>query len=474
MVFSSSLFLFAFLPVFLLLYFLAPQRLKNWVALLASLFFYAWGAPAFVFLVLLSILIDFQLAKRMELSADPKIRKKLLLASMILNLGLLFYFKYFNFFLDNLSLVLNSLDLNVPDWPQVVLPIGISFFTFQKMSYTIDVYRKRHAPLDRLRDFMLYILLFPQLIAGPIVRYNEIADQLVNRKENELFAHRISGFMVFCIGLAKKVLIANILGAQVDQYLHGDLGNMSTAFSWIIIGGYSLQIYFDFSGYSDMAIGIGRMIGFRFPENFSHPYTSKNITEFWQRWHITLGAWMKDYLYIPLGGNRVSSKARLYFNLSTVFILSGLWHGASWNFVIWGAYHGFFLIMDRLFYAKWSSKMGLIPAMLINSVVVLFGWVFFRLEEFAQARTMIGNLLGAGGKFHPELQSDFICVFGIGIFFAFFRAIPRLNSLESWAFEPTFKSSRLLVFGVISTLLLILSASFITSSGFNPFIYFRF
>jgi len=472
MVFSSSLFLFSFLPVFLLVYFLTPQRFKNWVALTASLLFYAFGAPKFIFLVLISIGIDFFLAKKMPNAGKGK--KKLLILSMVLNLGMLFYFKYFNFFIDNVSFLLESFGWKAASWHRIALPIGISFFTFQKMSYTIDVYRDRHAPLKKLSDFMLYILLFPQLIAGPIVRYTEIADQLVDRAENDKFAHRVSGFMVFSIGLAKKVLIANMLGAEVDRYLGADIGSMSTGLSWIVMIGYSLQIYFDFSGYSDMAIGIGRMIGFRFPENFNNPYISRNISEFWQRWHITLGAWMKDYLYIPLGGNRVKSRNRLYFNLSVVFVLSGLWHGASWNFVLWGAYHGLFLILDRMFYAKWSEKIGRLPAMIINSVVVLVGWVFFRLEYFSDAVKMLKNLAGFGGYAASDLSAEFIFILPIALFFAFVRVLPGSNRIQAWVFEPTEGTGRLAAFSFISIALVILSAAFITSSGFNPFIYFRF
>ncbi len=473
MVFSSSLFLFGFLPAFLIIYFLSPQRFRNWVALAASLFFYAWGAPKFIFIVILSIVADFFLAKRMQ-SSDGQGKRKLLIISIVLNLGLLFYFKYFNFFVENIGMLLEGFGVESPNWHKIALPIGISFFTFQKMSYTIDVYRNRHAPLKKLSDFMLYILLFPQLIAGPIVRYNEIAEQLIDRSENDKLGHRISGFMVFSIGLAKKVLIANILGAEVDRYLGADIATFSTSLSWIIMIAYSLQIYFDFSGYSDMAIGIGRMLGFRFPENFNNPYISKNISEFWQRWHMTLGAWMKDYLYIPLGGNRVSSKSRLYLNLSIVFVLSGLWHGASWNFVLWGAYHGLFLIIDRLFYAKWCDKMGRIPAMAINSIVVMFGWVFFRLEEFSDAKAMIRNLIGFGRYEYADMNTEFYFILPLALFFAYVRVLPKSEIVQDWAFNPSLKTGRLVSYALISIVLIFFSASFIVSSGFNPFIYFRF
>jgi len=279
-------------------------------------------------------------------------KKKLLTAiSVMLNVGLLAYFKYANFFVENINEVLAAIGIEQIKWTAVTLPIGISFFTFQKMTYAVDVYRGVYHPLKKPTDFALYILMFPQLIAGPIVRFNEIANQIEDRSWNENNNNRLTGFFRFTVGLAKKVLIANVLGEQVDLIFGLGQLEFNTVTAWIGIVAYAFQIYFDFSGYSDMAIGIGRMIGFDFPENFNNPYISRNITEFWRRWHITLGRWMRDYLYIPLGGNRVSTM-RLYFNLWVVFLISGLWHGAAWNFVIWGAFHGLFLVMDKLFLLK--------------------------------------------------------------------------------------------------------------------------
>lgn len=311
MVFSSTLFLVYFLPIFLLLYQIVDRRYKNWCILLASIFFYAWGAPRFVFILIASTIIDFYLVRALY-QADSNTRKRRFLTlSLVMNVGLLLYFKYANFFVENVNTTLQSLGIDSVAWTSVALPIGISFYTFQTLTYSIDVFRGVRPPLQKLRDYLLYILSFPQMIAGPIVRFNSIAAQIESREEH--LDDKLQGFVRFCIGLAKKVLIANVMGEQADL-IFDQTDNLNTATAWLGIFAYTFQIYFDFAGYSDMAIGLGRMMGFRFPENFNSPYTSSSITEFWRRWHITLGAWMRDYLYIPLGGNRVKNKARLYFN----------------------------------------------------------------------------------------------------------------------------------------------------------------
>ncbi len=348
MVFSSVSFLLYFLPIFLLLYTIASPAYKNWIILFFSVYFYSWGAPRFVFLLLGSTLLDFYLVRYMSQQIDSKKRKYLLMLSLSLNLGLLAVFKYANFFVENIQTILVASGSSSFAWTNIALPIGISFYTFQTLTYSVDVYRKVHAPLRSVKDYLLYIMMFPQLIAGPIVRFNTIADQIEHRVETH--QDKLQGFYRFCIGLAKKVLIANVLG-EVVLLLLGEQPGISTnwaslnsSLAWYCLLAYTFQIYFDFSGYSDMAIGLGKMMGFSFPENFDNPYNSRSISEFWRRWHITLGAFMRSYLYIPLGGSRVAKKSRLYVNLWLVFLLSGLWHGASWNFVIWGAFHGFFLV----------------------------------------------------------------------------------------------------------------------------------
>ncbi|MBI9066750.1 MAG: MBOAT family protein [Salinivirgaceae bacterium] len=395
--------------------------------------------------------------------------------SILINIGLLIYFKYANFFIENVQTILKSFNIESFSWVNVALPIGISFFTFQSLTYTIDVYRKVHAPLQKLSDYLLYILMFPQLIAGPIVRFNTIADDILDRKKNETSEKRLYGIYRFTIGLAKKILIANVLGEQVDAIYALPNIEINTMLSWVAIIAYSFQIYFDFSGYSDMAIGLGKLMGFNFPENFNNPYASQSITEFWRRWHITLGEWMKDYLYIPLGGNRVNSKNRLYLNLLIVFFLSGLWHGASWNFVIWGLWHGIFLIFDRLFLVKTLSKIGKYPRVIFNYIVVLVGWVFFRIEEFSQSLFYIRTMFickKTDNEFPTSSQ------FWVTLIFAALVSFITLSKIglktEQIVYYKKLNKYQHIIFFLISILMLALSVSYLSGSGFNPFIYFRF
>lgn len=474
MVFSSSLFLLYFLPAFLLLYHIADRKLKNYVILIASIYFYAWGAPKFVFLLMGSTIVDFYLVQTMHRSKVPSKRKMLLALSVSLNVGLLLYFKYANFFIENVNSVLEGMGASGVEWTKVALPIGISFYTFQTLTYSVDIYRNIHKPLDKLSDYLLYIMSFPQMIAGPIVRFNSIADQITDREEK--VDDKLMGFIRFGIGLGKKVLIANAMGAQADAIMDLDPTTVPSATLWLGILAYTFQIYFDFSGYSDMAIGLGRIMGFTFPENFDSPYVSGSITEFWRRWHITLGTWMRDYLYIPLGGNRVKSKRRLYFNLWFVFLVSGLWHGASWNFVIWGAYHGLFLILDRLFLMRFYKAIGRIPSTLITFLLVVIGWVFFRVEEFDQATTFIGRMFLFSGQGEAVFANPgFYTLFAIGAVFAFLVMVPPGKRLEAAVFRRETYSLKGYFVGVFTAiLLLILSLASITASGFNPFIYFRF
>ncbi|MFC2121926.1 MBOAT family O-acyltransferase, partial [Bacteroidota bacterium] len=379
MVFSSSVFLLYFLPLFLLVYYLVNKKLKNYVILAASIVFYSWGAPKFVFVIIASTLLDFNIVKWLHHSKEKRKRQLFLFLSIFMNVGLLMFFKYSNFFIENVNSFLELLGFQNVKWTNVALPIGISFYTFQTLTYSIDVYRKAHTPLNKITDYLLYIMSFPQMIAGPIVRFNTIADQITSRTET--IDKKLIGFYRFTIGLAKKVLIANVMGEQTDIIMNGNIAGLDAGAAWLGLFAYTFQIYFDFSGYSDMAIGLGKMMGFSFPENFNSPYTSTSISEFWRRWHMTLGGFMRDYLYIPLGGSKVSTKSRLFFNLWIVFLLSGLWHGASWNFIVWGAYHGLFLILDRIFLIKFLNKIGRIPGTLITFFVVIMGWVVFRLEN---------------------------------------------------------------------------------------------
>ncbi len=479
MVFSSGIFLFQFLPFFLLVYFLTPYKGKNILALLGSLFFYAWGGPEFLLWLLISITIDYFLTLAIANTEDKSKKKKLLFLSLLSNVGVLLYFKYANFFVDNTGLLMSLFGGDnsfIESWTPVVLPIGISFFTFQKISYVIDIYRGNAKVLKNWVDCTLYIMLFPQLIAGPIVRYKDVADQMVDRRHNLNSQERLDGMVRFVVGLSKKMLIANQLGSMVDNEL-GRLGSVSTPEAWLIIVSYSFQIYFDFSGYSDMAIGIGKMMGFKFPENFNIPYVSQSITEFWQRWHITLGSWMRDYLYIPLGGNRVST-VRLYVNLIVVFLISGFWHGASWNFLLWGGFHGFFLILDRIFLKNLLGKIGTLPSVIITYVIVLIGWAIFRIEDWNELcgmlRIMFGDSINSGIDIY--LTSKFWSILVLAILFSFLpliwcRPVQWLYGYEGVERGNLFLETLRILVVVI---LMITCLSEVFASGFNPFIYFRF
>ena len=476
MVFSSILFILYFLPVFLLTYYLVGIKYKNLVILCFSIFFYAWGAPKFVFVLLGTTFLDYYLVRLMYKVDNEKYKRIYLALSVIINVGLLCYFKYSNFFIDNINHLLSIAGYENVHWIRVVLPIGISFYTFETITYVIDVYRGVHKPLNNFWNYQLYIMLFPKLIAGPIVRYHDLADQIdpVKRSENDTLDNKLIGFYRFVIGLAKKILIANQLGMYADSVLTMDFANLDTVTAWTGILAYTFQIYFDFSGYSDMAIGISRMIGFRIPENFMNPYTSSSVTEFWRRWHISLGNWMKYYLYIPLGGNRVNSKYRLYFNLWVVFLISGLWHGAEWNFVIWGAYHGVFLILERMFLLKIYERVGRILSTFITFIIIVIGWVFFRIEGFNKAILFLKDMFRFHCNENVVLDSKVLFVFALAIIFSFFTMFKVGLRIQNGFYVNQYTVNRHYLTSIISLLLLILCISVIAAFGFNPFIYFRF
>ena len=474
MVFSSILFILYFLPIFLIVYHLVGKKYKNYVLLISSIFFYSWGAPKFIFVILGTTLIDFQIVKWMGQTEDDSKRKKLLTVSVFVNIGLLFYFKYCNFFIENVNALLSGLKDHQLQLLKVVLPIGISFYTFETITYLVDVYRKLHKPLLNFKDYLLYILFFPKLIAGPIVRYHDLADQITDRTSNDTIDNRLTGFYRFAIGLAKKVLIANQLGVQADAVFAMQVSDLATFTAWIGILAYTFQIYFDFSGYSDMAIGIAKMVGFKIPENFDNPYTSRSITEFWRRWHISLGNWMRNYLYIPLGGNKVDTKARLFFNLWIVFLLSGFWHGASWGFIIWGAYHGVFLILDRLFLAKTLGKVGGVVSTLFTFLAVAIGWVFFREEKVGDAFLYIQRLFRFDSISEISFEKEFYIWFIIAVLFSFLACFKIGKNLQNGFYFSIYSNKKHFFVALISLVLVGLSVSSITSFGFNPFIYFRF
>jgi len=470
MVFSSITFLVYFLPLFLLAYHLTPNKFKNACILIFSVIFYAWGGPKFIFVILGTTFLDFYLVNAMHNAKTKSAKRQLLIISLAMNLGLLFYFKYCNFFIDNVNALFGA-DIQ---WTKVLLPIGISFYTFESITYVVDVYRGIHKPLKNFWHYQTYIIFFPKLIAGPIVRYHDIADQITNREKNYTTDIKLSGFFIFCIGLAKKVIIANTLGMQADAVFKLAPEQIDTAAAWVGAVAYTFQIYFDFSGYSDMAIGLGKIMGFKLPENFKNPYLSFSITEFWRRWHITLGAWMKNYLYIPLGGNKVTS-AKLYRNLVVVFLLSGLWHGASWNFVLWGAFHGLFLVLERLFLNNVYQKIGKAVSTLITFIIVITGWVLFRNEDLSMASHVIKQMYSFNffdGKF--ALNNDFWFSCTLACVFSFFAFLPKTQAIQDTVYGEKFTSGTKNALLLTSIALFYISLTYISALDFNPFIYFRF
>ena len=471
MIFSSTLFIFLFLPIVLTVHFLIAQKYRNFFILIASLFFYAWGEQILVLLMMGSICINYivgNIISEFQKKGWDSKAKIALVVGVTANLSLLGYYKYINFLLECLSQI--GLNLNI-DASGVELPIGISFFTFQSISYLIDVHRKTVAGQRSLINLGMYISLFPQLIAGPIVRYADISREIENRKiSSPLFQEGITRFIG---GFAKKVLIANNVGLIADNVFAVPTGELSTSLSWIGIICYTLQIYYDFSGYSDMAIGLGKMFGFNFKENFEHPYISTSIREFWRRWHISLSSWFKDYLYIPLGGNR-KGEYRTYVNLIIVFFLTGLWHGASWNFVVWGLYHGVFLIIERFNILKLPSRMNILSRV-YTLLVVIVGWVFFRSEDLSSSVHYIGKMFSFshGTDNYPYLliNNYTITILLVGIVFA----MPLRKYIEE-RLGVLIKNRT--IFNVLKQsfciLIFILSIMELAQSTYNPFIYFRF
>ncbi|MBN2173346.1 MAG: MBOAT family protein [Bacteroidales bacterium] len=483
MVFSSPVFLLIFLPATLFFTLILPRRFQNIMLLIASLIFYAWGGVSFSLIMLSSIVINFIAGRQIEKRAGKQGAKNALIIGLVLNLLLLGVFKYANFFVDNLNVILGWADLTPITMKPIYLPIGISFFTFQAISYIVDVYRKETPAQKNPVDLALYIALFPQLIAGPIVRYHDIAYQLRHRIPNlEKFA---SGVERFIIGLAKKVLIANTMAQVADNIFGLELTEMSTATAWLGAIAYSFQIYFDFSGYSDMAIGLGRMFGFEILENFNFPYISKSIREFWRRWHISLSTWFRDYLYIPLGGNRVS-QGKVFRNLLIVFFLTGFWHGAAWNFVVWGMLHGFFLVIERVGFGKFMERLWSPFQHLYVLIVAIFAWVLFRADSLEYGFGFIKNMMGFA---HQPFNWDYLLeylnqevyvvliiatisstTFLIYIQKQFNRFQTNLNISVNGLVNGMF--SFISVAGLI--ILLVMCLTYLASSTYNPFIYYRF
>ncbi len=483
MVFSSPIFLFLFLPVVLTVYALLPGlRAKNFWLLLMSLFFYAWGEVLFIFLLLASTVINYFLGLWVDRSEEPGRRKLAIAVAVCANIGLLAFFKYADFVVATLNSLLHLLGASPVSQPHIPLPIGISFFTFHALSYVIDIYRRKWKAAADPKDVALYIFFFPQLIAGPILRWNAIAPQLVERTISR--DHFADGIRRFVGGLAKKMLIANAVAVPADQIFALAPNELSAPTAWFGIVCYTLQIYFDFSGYSDMAVGMGKMFGFRFLENFNFPYTAQSIRDFWRRWHMSLSMWFRDYLYIPLGGNRVS-EARTNLNLLIVFFLCGLWHGASWTFVVWGLYHGFFLVVERTRFGLWLEKFPRPARHGYAIFVVMMGWVLFRASSYTEAHHFFLALFGLGHAPAAQplaryLSNESIWALAFGIPFCG-PLWGRINHLCSWLGQATPSSFRtgVQIFGaalevVLVIGLLLISAIWLAGGTYNPFIYYRF
>ncbi len=477
MVFSSFIFLFLFLPVTLTLYFITPPRFKNLTLLILSLLFYAWGAPEIVILLIVSCAADYILSRNyaQKLPGSPA-RFYGCAVAVSINVALLVYYKYTNFFLSQLNALLSSTSAESLTWTEIALPIGISFFTFHKISYLVDVYRGATSYAKSFGNYLLYVTFFPQLIAGPIIRYHDIADQ-IERRDHTLDDF-YQGSCRFLLGLGRKVLIADPLGLVADHVFALNQSQLTTGYAWLGILAYSFQIYFDFAGYSDMAIGLARMFGMRFRENFNSPYISQNFTEFWRRWHISLSSWMREYLYIPLGGNK-GSKLRTYSNLWIVFLISGLWHGASWNFIIWGIYHGLFLVLDRLFWVDLSKSLPLLLKVGLTYLLVTIGWVPFRADTLEHTTFFLGAMFGGGPSEVEIFRGDMIHNRAIFIFAlaAIISFVPTSDKLLSYLqkFSSKFpENARLILQGFGALLLLLLSACALASAGYVPFLYFKF
>jgi len=485
MAFSSSLFLVYFLPAFLIPLFLLDRKFKNYWILIASIFFYAWGSPTFVFVLLLSVMLDYYLLRWMS-SREGDARQLLFRLSLLLNLGLLLYFKYMNFFVGQLDILFSHFGANPSPWVKIILPLGISFITFQKLSYALDVYKKQFKPFEKLEYYAMYILMFPQLLSGPIVRPKQIAAQIIDSRGNESTDDRLTGFMRFAIGLAKKVLIADVLGEQVNLIFAMNSVQLSSGLAWVGAIAYTFQIYFDFSGYTDMAIGIARMMGFRLPENFNSPYVSGSITEFWKRWHMTLGSWFRDYVFLPLAyatsrklpkekylGIR-ADKVIYLIATSVTFILCGFWHGAAWTFILWGIYQGIFMILDRLFLLKYFKKAGRVTSVVVTFFITVFGWVLFRSESLDSFKFYLRRMFAfRGGDNDLWLNPKFWTILAIAMVFSFIGYSKKVEGWQGRIFDKP-GNAIIIGFSLIAMLLFVLSLASITSTGFSPFIYFRF
>lgn len=464
MVFSDSVFLFMFLPLTLAVYYAVPFAFKNTVLFLTGLLFYAWGEPVYVLIMLLSTAIDYCAGRLMDrFDSNKNIRKATLLVSVVMNLSLLGIFKYGSFFIGSVNGIFGSA---IPD-PGLPLPIGISFFTFQSMSYTIDLYRRNIKVQKNFIDFAAFVTMFPQIVAGPIVRYEDVSAQLACRRID--LRSMSDGITRFVCGMCKKVLIANSIGALWTDVKAQDYASMPAATAWLGIAAFTLQIYFDFSGYSDMAIGLGKMLGFDFPENFRYPYNSKSIAEFWRRWHITLGDWFKSYVYFPLGGSRGSTAATIR-NTLIVWLLTGLWHGASWNFILWGLYYGMLIILEKFVFRRLLERTPSALRHILTMLAVVFGWVIFEITSPASELEFVKAMLGFGGSFANSFTLNALHNYAVTFIAAI--AISTGIPLKICKKLPEKRADTLSLVGEAAGMTACIAC--LVDSGYNPFLYFNF
>lgn len=468
MVFSSLIFVFLFLPVTLLIYYISPMRIRNAVLLAASLVFYAWGEPVYIFLMIFSTVFDYVNGILIDRYRHRKvIARGVLTLSMIGSLGILGFFKYAGFVLDNINSLFN-LHLQAADLP---LPVGISFYTFQTMSYIIDVYRRKVPVQKNLIAFSAYVTMFPQLVAGPIVKYEDIAEQLAKRTVTlDRFGE---GAELFIRGLAKKVLLANNIGLLWASSKAVPAAELSVLSAWLGIIAFTFQIYFDFSGYSDMARGLGKMIGFEFMENFNYPYISRSITEFWRRWHISLGSWFREYIYIPLGGNR-AGKGKQLRNLAVVWFITGLWHGASWNFILWGLYFGLFVTLEKLMLLKQLQHLPAFVSHVYTLMIVIIGWVFFEFEHLPAALTFIGTMFGAGTHGFADNRALYDLSTNALLLLLLAVCATPFPSKALARFRTRFARSGTFAALAIYFIFIVASTAYLVNATYNPFLYFRF
>lgn len=466
MVFSSLLFLFMYLPVVLLIYYAVPFKYRNLFLFFANLVFYGWGEPVYVVLMIFSTIVDYTCGYFIDKyrTKNKKVAKAFLITSVVTNLSLLGFFKYAGFLANTLNVAIPILNLPVVKVP---LPIGISFYTFQTMSYSIDVYRNDAPVQKNIVTFGTYVSLFPQLIAGPIVRYKDVAYQLDHRKET--LNNFTKGVRLFCIGLGKKILLANQMGLMWDSIRATNEANGWFG-SWLGIIAYSFQIYFDFSGYSDMACGLGNMLGFEFLKNFDYPYISKSITEFWRRWHISLGTWFREYVYIPLGGNR-KGPYRQILNLLIVWFLTGFWHGAAYNYMLWGLYFGLILIIEKLVLKKWLDKSPAFVQHIYSLILIIFGWVIFFFEDIRELGAFVVNMFSFGGTFIGEKALSIIISNTPLILIAAIASTPLMITLYR---KIENKKIRLIIDSLFCMFILFMCTASLVNQSYNPFIYFRF